>query len=69
MKILLEISDSKASYLLEVLKNLSFVKSIKTISDSKTKILNEFKEAVEEMKLINEGKAKGTSFNDFLNEI
>jgi len=69
MKILLEINDSKASYLLEVLKNISFVKSIKTISDSKTKILNEFKEAVEEMKLINEGKAKGTPFNDFLNEI
>jgi len=69
MKILLEINDSKASYLLEVLKNISFVKSIKTISDSKTKILNEFKEAVEEMKLINEGKVKGTSFNDFLNEI
>jgi len=41
----------------------------KTISDSKAETLNNLKEAVEEMKLIKEGKAKGTPINDFLNEL
>ena len=48
MKVLLDIKDNKAFYLLEVLKGLSYVKT-KTLSDEKALLMGEIKDAVEEL--------------------
>lgn len=68
MRVLLDIKDSKASSLLEVLNDLSYVK-VKLISGEKALLIEEIKEAVEEMKLIRAGKKKGRNAKDSLNEL
>ena len=68
MKILLDIPDEKATSLMDVLRSISYVKA-KPITDSKAKLLEEIKEAVEEMKLIRAGKKKARNAEDFLNEL
>jgi hypothetical protein len=68
MKVLLDIKDNKATHLLEVLKGLSYVKAT-TISNEKALLMEEIKEAVEELKLIRTGKKKARNAEDFLNEL
>jgi hypothetical protein len=68
MKVLLDIPDNKASSLMDVLKSISYVKT-KTLTDSKALLMEEIREAVEEMKLIRAGKKKARNAEDFLNEL
>jgi len=68
MRVLLDIKDDKALHLLEVLKSLPYVK-IKTLSDEKALLMEEIKEAVEELKLVRAGKKKARNAVDFLNEL
>jgi len=68
MKILLEIPDNKASSLMDVLKSISYVKA-KPLTDEKALLIEEIREAVEEMKLIRSGKKKARNAEDFLNEL
>ncbi len=68
MKVLLDIKDSKAPYLMEVLKGLSYVKA-KQLTPYKAKVLKDIREAVKEMKLIKEGKLKGRNAEDLFDEL
>ncbi len=68
MKILLDIKDSKAPFVMELLQNLSFVKT-KTLSPYKAKVLEDVKEAVEEMKLVKTGKLKARNAEDLFHEL
>jgi hypothetical protein len=68
VKILIDIPDAKAPFLLDVLRHISYVK-IKPITDSKALLMSEIREAVEEMKLIRSGKKKARDVEEFLNEI
>lgn len=68
MKVLLDIKDAKAPFVMELLQSLSFVKA-KTLTPYKAKILEDVKEAVEEMKLIKAGKLKARNAEDVLNEL
>jgi len=68
MKVLLDIEDSKAKHLLEVLKGLSYVKTT-TISDEKALLMEEIKEAVNNLALVREGKLKARPAQDLLNEL
>lgn len=68
MKVLLDIKDDKAKPLLEVLKGLSYVKAT-TISDEKALLMEEIKEAVEELILVREGKLKGIPARQLLDEL
>ena len=68
MKVLLDIKDAKAPYLMEVLKGLSFVKTTQ-LTPYKAKVLKDVQEAVEEMKLIKAGKLKGRKAEDLFNEL
>jgi hypothetical protein len=68
MKVLLEIPDNKAPFFMELLKNFSFVKA-KPLTSYKAKVLEDVKEAVEEMKLIKEGKLVARNAEDLFNEI
>lgn len=68
MKVLLDITDNKAMHLLEVLKGLSYVK-IKTISDEKALLIEEMKEAIENLALVRQGKLTARPAKDLLNEL
>ena len=68
MKILLDIKDNKAAFFMEILKNFSFVKATK-LTESKAEFLEEFKEAVDEVKLAKQGKIELQSAREFLNEL
>ena len=64
MKILLDVPDNKASSLLEVLNGISYIKT-KPLTETKSWLMSEIKEAVEEMKLIRSGKKKARNAEDF----
>jgi hypothetical protein len=68
MKVLLDIKDNKAIHLLEVLKGLSYVKAT-TISNEKALLMEEIKEAVENLTLVRQGKLKARPAKDLLNEL
>lgn len=68
MRVLLDIKDDKAVHLMEVLKGLSFVKT-KTISNEKAFLMEEIKEALEELTLIRQGKLKGIPAKQLLDEL
>jgi len=68
MRVLLDIKDNKAASLMEVLKGLPYVKA-KTISDEKALLIEEIKEAVENLKLVRKGKLKARPAKDLLNEL
>jgi hypothetical protein len=68
MKVLLDIQDDKALHLLEVLKGLSYVKALR-ITDEKALLLEEIREAVENLKLVKEGKLEASSAEDLLDEL
>ncbi|MDP2059698.1 MAG: hypothetical protein U1C58_04915 [Flavobacteriaceae bacterium] len=69
MKILLDVKDSKASFFMEVLKNFSFVKKATPISDAKASLMQDIREAVEELKLVKEGKLKARNAEDLIDEL
>ena len=68
MKVLLDVKDEKASFFLELLKNFSFVKT-NALTPYKAKVLEDVKEAVEEMKLIKAGKLKARKAEDLFDEL
>ena len=68
MKILLDIPDSRASSLMEVLNSISYVRT-KPLTDIKALAMEELREAVEEMKLVRAGKTQARNAEDFLNEL
>ncbi len=68
MKVLVDVNDNKADFIIELLNNFPFVKA-KSISPSKARILEEIKEAVEKINLVKQGKLKARSAKDLLNEL
>lgn len=53
---------------MDVLKSISYVKA-KPITEAKALLMEEIKEAIEEMKLIRAGKKKARNAEEFLNEL
>jgi len=69
-EIILKIPDNKYDFFVSLLKNLGFVKFELTVDgDSKEEVIKNIKQGFEEMKLIKEGKLKGTPLKDFLDEL
>ncbi|MFB9844886.1 hypothetical protein [Mucilaginibacter ginsenosidivorans] len=68
MKVLLDIKDNKAEFVMELLESLSFVKA-ETISAPKARFLKEFKEAVDEVNMAKQGKVKLKTADQLLNEL
>ena len=68
MKVLLDIKDSQAIHIMEVLKSLPYVKT-KQLTNAKSQLMYEINEAVEELNLIKEGKKQARNAEDFLNEV
>ena len=68
MKLLLEIKDNKALHLFEVLKSLPYVKTT-PISDEKALLMEEIKEAVDNLNKVRKGKLKARPAKELLNEL
>jgi len=68
MKVLLDIQDNKADFVMELLQNFSFVKA-EPLSKSKANFLKEFKKAVEDVNLAEHGKIKLKTAEELLNEL
>lgn len=68
MKVLLDIKDNKAVHLMAVLEGLPYVKA-KTISNEKALLIEEIKEAVENLALVRDGKLEARPARDLLNEL
>ncbi|MGB6036010.1 MAG: hypothetical protein WBG42_07065 [Cryomorphaceae bacterium] len=68
MKVLLDIKDEKAAFILELLKNFKFVKT-ETLSPQSVDVLLGVSRSVEEMKLIKEGKLEGIPAKRLLDEL
>lgn len=68
MKVILDIKDNKAAFVMELLNNLSFV-TAKPLSNENAILIDEIKEAVEELKLVRQGKIKARPARDLINEL
>jgi hypothetical protein len=68
MKIIVEVKESKAEFLMELLRNLPFVKKT-SIQDEKAEVLDSVRTAVEQMKLVKAGKLKGRPVQKLLDEL
>jgi hypothetical protein len=71
MKYILEIKDNKAEFILNWLKQFSFVK-IKAVNEKKAakdNLIEEIGESIEYMKLVKEGKAQGRPAKELLDEL
>ena len=68
MKLLIEVKDSKANFILELLNSFSFVKA-KTISPAKAQLIEDIKESVEHLNLVKQGKIKPRPAKDLLHEL
>ena len=54
---------------MEVLKNFSFVKEATPLSDAKAELMQDIREAVEELKLVRAGKLEARDAQDLINEL
>jgi hypothetical protein len=68
MKVILDIKDNKADFVLELLDSLSFVKS-EQISSTKAQFLKELKGSMKEVALSKQGKIKLKSAQQLLDEL
>jgi hypothetical protein len=68
MKVILDIKDDKAAFIMELLNNFKFVKA-EPLSPYKTEVISGIRQAVSEMKQIQEGTLKGISAKELLNEL
>lgn len=68
MKIVVEVKPSKVEFLLELLRNLPFVKDVK-VSDEKQEVLDSVRAAVDEMNQAKAGKLKGRPVQKLLDEL
>ncbi len=68
MKAVLDIKDSRAAFVMELLGSLPFVK-VKPISGEKALLLEELKEAVDAVALAKSGKAKARDAKAVLDEL
>lgn len=69
MQVLVEIPDNKANFGLEVLRNLVFVKKASPISGEKAVLIQEIKEAVDNLILVKQGKLKAKPARELLDEL
>lgn len=68
MKVLVDIRDNKAAFIMELLNSFPFVKA-KPISNEKALLMEEINEAVDNVKLVKQGKLKAKPLNELLNEL
>ncbi len=68
MKILLDIKDHKAIHFLEMIKGLTYIKT-KTFNPESAKLIENLKEAAEQVRMHKLGKLKLKTAQELLNEL
>lgn len=68
MKVIIDVKDSKAAFVMELLNSLSFVKA-RPLSEEDVILVNEIQEAVEDLKLIRQDKLKARPAKDLIDEL
>lgn len=68
MKILLDIPEHKVSFFMELIKSFSFIKA-KALTPYKAKVLEDVKEAVDEINQIKAGKLVARNAEDLFHEL
>ena len=68
MKVLLDIKDEKAQFVLGLLRRLPYVK-VKPFTPFQFEVLEDTREALEELQLIKEGKLEARDAKELLDEI
>lgn len=68
-QITINVPDEKYSFFLELIQNLGLEKENEKSIDACQEDLQGLEQGFREVKLIQEGKMKGTSLKDFLNEL
>jgi len=68
MKVILDVKDNKAAFVMELLNSLSFVKA-RPLSEEDVILVDELKEAVEDLKLIRQDKLKARPARDLIDEL
>ena len=69
MKVIVDIQDNRASFGMEVLKSLSFVKKTQAISTDGVQLWNDLAEAAKQVRLHKQGKLKLKTAQELLNEL
>ena len=67
----LEIQDKKLKFFKDIIKNFSFVKIQETESDEDTdeQVIENIRQGVKEMRLVEQGKMKSRPAREFLKEL
>ena len=65
----LEIKDEKLKFFKDLIQNFLFVKVQESDGDSDEQILENIRQGVKELRLVEEGKMKSTPFDKFLKEL
>jgi len=69
MKIVLDIQDNDATFAMQVLKSLSFVKTAKAMSSTNIELWEELKDAASQVRQHKQGKIKLKTAQDLINEL
>jgi polyhydroxyalkanoate synthesis regulator phasin len=68
MKAIVDIRDSRAMFVMELLNSLSFVK-VQPITNEKALLLREIRDAVDTLNLVKKGKMQARPAKELLDEI
>lgn len=68
MKVILDVNENKADFVLELLNSLPFIKVV-TVNKKKEKFLKDLQDSVDEVNLAIQGKVKLKSAQEILNEL
>jgi hypothetical protein len=68
MKFVLEVKESKVAMLMALLNDLPYVKT-KPLTPYKAKVLEDVKEAVDELNLVLSGKLEARNADELLNDL
>ncbi len=68
MKVLFDIQDNKADFIMELLNSFSFVKA-KQITKGKSQFIEDIKTAVDNLNLVKKGELKARPLSELLDEL
>ena len=68
MKLLLDIEEEKAPFIMELLKNFNFVKT-SPLTPYKGEVLENVRDAVKEVNQVKAGRQRAQSLREFLDEV
>jgi hypothetical protein len=68
MKLIIDVKDSKSEFILELLNSFSFVKTT-PVTPEKATLIQEIKEAVNNVRLAKENKIKSKPISELLDEL